>query len=204
MVPRRCRQPHRTGGDRYPQHRHRQRRGDGASTPAPSRIRLACHRTGRCCSDRTIHPGAGPMIRLDDQRGAVSTELAVLTPLLIGFMLLAIFAGRVAQAEGDVAHAGPRSRPSRLPHRRSRISRTKPHKRRPQPTSPKARWHAGTWTCPSTHPTSLPVARWPSPSRVRPHSPISPCSPSPPAAPSPPPPSRSSTPTGLTPGVAHE
>ena len=40
-----------------------------------------------------------------DQRGAVSTELAVLTPLLIGFMLLVVFAGRVAQAEGDVAHA---------------------------------------------------------------------------------------------------
>jgi Flp pilus assembly protein TadG len=45
------------------------------------------------------------MIRLDDQRGAVSTELAVLTPLLIGFMLLVVFSGRVAQAEGDVAHA---------------------------------------------------------------------------------------------------
>ena len=39
------------------------------------------------------------------QRGAVSTELAVLTPLLIGFMLLVVFAGRVAQTEGDVAHA---------------------------------------------------------------------------------------------------
>jgi Flp pilus assembly protein TadG len=35
----------------------------------------------------------------------VSTELAVLTPLLIGFMLLVLFAGRVAQAEADVAHA---------------------------------------------------------------------------------------------------
>lgn len=39
------------------------------------------------------------------QRGAVSTELAVLTPLLIAFMLLVVYAGRVAQAEGDVAHA---------------------------------------------------------------------------------------------------
>ena len=37
--------------------------------------------------------------------GAVSTELAVLTPLLIGFMLLAVYAGRVVQAEADVAHA---------------------------------------------------------------------------------------------------
>ena len=40
-----------------------------------------------------------------DQRGAVSTELAVLTPVLIGFMLLVVFAGRVAQAEGDIANA---------------------------------------------------------------------------------------------------
>lgn len=39
------------------------------------------------------------------EMGAVSTELAVLTPVLIGFMLLVVFAGRVAQAEGDVAHA---------------------------------------------------------------------------------------------------
>lgn len=45
------------------------------------------------------------MMRIRDEHGAVSTELAVLTPLLIGFMLLVVFAGRVAQAEGDVAHA---------------------------------------------------------------------------------------------------
>ncbi len=45
------------------------------------------------------------MIWSRHQRGAASTELAVLTPLLIGFMLLVVFAGRVAQAEGDVAHA---------------------------------------------------------------------------------------------------
>jgi Flp pilus assembly protein TadG len=38
-------------------------------------------------------------------RGAVSTELAVLTPLLIGFMLFAVYAGRVAQTQGDVTHA---------------------------------------------------------------------------------------------------
>jgi Flp pilus assembly protein TadG len=37
--------------------------------------------------------------------GAASTELAVLTPVLIGFMLLAVYAGRVVQAEADVAHA---------------------------------------------------------------------------------------------------
>lgn len=45
------------------------------------------------------------MRRPSGQRGAVSTELAVITPLLIGFMLLVVFAGRVAQAEGDVAQA---------------------------------------------------------------------------------------------------
>ena len=39
------------------------------------------------------------------QGGAVSTELAVVTPILIGFLLLVVFAGRVAQAEGDVRHA---------------------------------------------------------------------------------------------------
>lgn len=39
------------------------------------------------------------------ENGAVSTELAVATPILIGFMLLVVFAGRVAQAEGDVRHA---------------------------------------------------------------------------------------------------
>ena len=45
------------------------------------------------------------MRRFEEQRGAVSTELAVLAPLLIGFMLFVVFAGRVAQAEGDVANA---------------------------------------------------------------------------------------------------
>ncbi len=39
------------------------------------------------------------------EQGGVSTELAVLTPLLIGFMLLAVYAGRVVQAEADVSHA---------------------------------------------------------------------------------------------------
>ena len=45
------------------------------------------------------------MRHLRDQRGAVSTELAVLAPVLIAFMLFVVFAGRVAQAEGDVANA---------------------------------------------------------------------------------------------------
>jgi len=44
-------------------------------------------------------------ILLRGERGAVSTELAVLTPVLIGFMLFAVYAGRVAQMEGDVANA---------------------------------------------------------------------------------------------------
>ena len=39
------------------------------------------------------------------QTGAVSTEMAVLTPLLIGLMLLVVYAGRVAQAESSVANA---------------------------------------------------------------------------------------------------
>lgn len=39
------------------------------------------------------------------EAGAASTELAVLTPVLIGFMLLAVYAGRVVEAEADVAHA---------------------------------------------------------------------------------------------------
>ena len=40
-----------------------------------------------------------------DEAGAMSTELAVITPVLIGVMLLVLVAGRVAQVEGDVAHA---------------------------------------------------------------------------------------------------
>jgi Flp pilus assembly protein TadG len=43
--------------------------------------------------------------RRSGETGAVSTELAVLTPILIGFMLFAVFAGRMAQMEGDVANA---------------------------------------------------------------------------------------------------
>jgi len=43
--------------------------------------------------------------RVFGERGAVSTELAVLTPVLLGFMLFAVFAGRVAQMDGDVANA---------------------------------------------------------------------------------------------------
>lgn len=39
------------------------------------------------------------------ERGAVSTELAVLTPLLIGLMLFVVYAGRVVEAEADVANA---------------------------------------------------------------------------------------------------
>ncbi len=44
-------------------------------------------------------------MRRRSDTGAVSTELAVLTPLLIGFMLLALYAGRVAHTEAAVANA---------------------------------------------------------------------------------------------------
>jgi Flp pilus assembly protein TadG len=39
------------------------------------------------------------------ERGAVSTELAVLTPVLIGLMLFVVYGGRVVEAEADVFHA---------------------------------------------------------------------------------------------------
>lgn len=42
---------------------------------------------------------------MKSQRGAVSTELAVVTPVLIGLMLLVVYAGRVVEAEADVSHA---------------------------------------------------------------------------------------------------
>ena len=45
------------------------------------------------------------MTRLHSERGATSTELAVLTPVLLGFLLLVLFAGRVVAAESDVANA---------------------------------------------------------------------------------------------------
>lgn len=37
--------------------------------------------------------------------GALSTELAVLTPILIAFVLFVVYAGRTVQAEADVQHA---------------------------------------------------------------------------------------------------
>lgn len=40
-----------------------------------------------------------------DERGAMAVELAVLAPILIAFMLLVVFAGRVAQVEADVRSA---------------------------------------------------------------------------------------------------
>lgn len=39
------------------------------------------------------------------EAGAVSTELAVLTPVLVGLMLFVVYTGRTSQAEADVAHA---------------------------------------------------------------------------------------------------
>lgn len=39
------------------------------------------------------------------ERGSVAVELAVIAPGLVALLLLVVFAGRVAQAEGDVARA---------------------------------------------------------------------------------------------------
>lgn len=39
------------------------------------------------------------------QRGSVAVEMAVLSPALVVLLLLVVFAGRVAQAEGDVRRA---------------------------------------------------------------------------------------------------
>lgn len=38
-------------------------------------------------------------------QGALSTELAVLVPILIGLMLFVVYAGRTVKAESDVSHA---------------------------------------------------------------------------------------------------
>lgn len=42
---------------------------------------------------------------LDDERGSVAVEVAVLAPALIALLLLVVFAGRVAQADGEVRRA---------------------------------------------------------------------------------------------------
>jgi Flp pilus assembly protein TadG len=43
--------------------------------------------------------------RAGDQRGSLAIELSVLAPMLIAFMFLVVFAGRVAQAESEVRSA---------------------------------------------------------------------------------------------------
>jgi Flp pilus assembly protein TadG len=43
--------------------------------------------------------------RAGDQRGSLAVELSVLAPMVIGFMFLVVFAGRVAQSESDVRSA---------------------------------------------------------------------------------------------------
>jgi len=45
------------------------------------------------------------MIGRCDDRGSVAVETAVIAPALVALLLLVVFAGRVAQAEGDVRRA---------------------------------------------------------------------------------------------------
>lgn len=45
------------------------------------------------------------MTRTGDDRGSVAVETAVVAPVLVFLLLLVVFAGRVAQAEGDVRRA---------------------------------------------------------------------------------------------------
>lgn len=45
------------------------------------------------------------MTRTGDDRGSVAVETAVVAPILVFLLLLVVFAGRVAQAEGDVRRA---------------------------------------------------------------------------------------------------
>lgn len=45
------------------------------------------------------------MKRTQDNRGSVAVEVAVIAPAFVALMLLVVFAGRVAQAEGDVKRA---------------------------------------------------------------------------------------------------
>lgn len=45
------------------------------------------------------------MTRTGDDRGSVAVDTAVVAPALVFLLLLVVFAGRVAQAEGDVRRA---------------------------------------------------------------------------------------------------
>lgn len=47
----------------------------------------------------------GPTREVHAETGAVATELAVLTPVLVLMMLFVVFAGRLGQAEQDLTHA---------------------------------------------------------------------------------------------------
>lgn len=45
------------------------------------------------------------MSRLDDERGSVAVEVAILAPALVALLLLVVFAGRVSHAEAEVRRA---------------------------------------------------------------------------------------------------
>lgn len=43
--------------------------------------------------------------RLEDERGSIAVEVAVIAPALLFLMLLVIFAGKIAEADGNVERA---------------------------------------------------------------------------------------------------
>ena len=44
-------------------------------------------------------------LRIDGQRGSIAVELAVIAPALLVLMLLVVYAGKVAEADGNVERA---------------------------------------------------------------------------------------------------
>jgi Flp pilus assembly protein TadG len=74
----------------------------GLRNPARSlRLRLHDRDMGR---GRALlrHPARSLRLRLEDDRGAAAVEAAIVAPFLVALMLLVVFAGRVAEADGSV------------------------------------------------------------------------------------------------------